>query len=40
MSNNPPFATFVYVNNHFSGHVPKTVADFLQLWGTGENHIR
>jgi|ERR1700723_626195 len=26
-------ATFVYVNNHYSGHAPKTVADFLKLWG-------
>jgi hypothetical protein len=24
--------TFVYVNNHFSGFAPKTVADFLALW--------
>jgi uncharacterized protein YecE (DUF72 family) len=23
---------FVYVNNHYSGHAPKTVADFLKLW--------
>jgi uncharacterized protein YecE (DUF72 family) len=25
-------STFVYVNNHYSGHAPKTVADFLKLW--------
>jgi uncharacterized protein YecE (DUF72 family) len=25
-------SVFVYVNNHYSGHAPKTVADFLQLW--------
>jgi uncharacterized protein YecE (DUF72 family) len=24
---------YVYVNNHYSGHAPKTVADFLKLWG-------
>jgi uncharacterized protein YecE (DUF72 family) len=23
---------FVYVNNHYSGHAPKTVADFLDVW--------
>jgi uncharacterized protein YecE (DUF72 family) len=23
---------YVYVNNHYSGHAPKTVADFLKLW--------
>jgi uncharacterized protein YecE (DUF72 family) len=27
-------SAFVYVNNHYSGHAPKTVADFLKLWGT------
>jgi hypothetical protein len=26
-------STFVYVNDHFSGHARKTVADFLTLWG-------
>jgi len=25
-------SVFVYVNNHYSGHAPKTVADFLELW--------
>jgi uncharacterized protein YecE (DUF72 family) len=25
-------STFVYVNNHYAGHAPKTVADFLALW--------
>jgi uncharacterized protein YecE (DUF72 family) len=25
-------STYVYVNNHYSGHAPKTVADFLKLW--------
>ncbi len=25
-------SSFVYVNNHFSGHAPKTVADFLAFW--------
>ncbi|HXA78707.1 MAG TPA: DUF72 domain-containing protein [Candidatus Acidoferrales bacterium] len=25
-------STFIYINNHFSGHAPKTVADFLKLW--------
>ena len=24
---------YVYVNNHYSGHAPKTVAAFLKLWG-------
>ena len=24
--------TYVYVNNHFSGHAPATVAQFLELW--------
>jgi uncharacterized protein YecE (DUF72 family) len=23
---------YVYVNNHYSSHAPKTVADFLELW--------
>jgi uncharacterized protein YecE (DUF72 family) len=23
---------FVYVNNHYAGHGPATVADFLKLW--------
>jgi uncharacterized protein YecE (DUF72 family) len=23
---------YVYVNNHYSGYAPKTVADFLKLW--------
>jgi uncharacterized protein YecE (DUF72 family) len=23
---------YVYVNNHYSGHAPKTVDDFLKLW--------
>jgi uncharacterized protein YecE (DUF72 family) len=27
-------STFVYVNNHYSGHAPKTVADFLSLWNS------
>jgi uncharacterized protein YecE (DUF72 family) len=27
-------STFVYVNNHYSGHAPKTVADFLGLWNS------
>jgi uncharacterized protein YecE (DUF72 family) len=26
--------TFVYVNNHFSGHAPTTVEQFLGLWNT------
>ena len=25
--------TFVYINNHYSGHAPATVAQFLSLWG-------
>ena len=25
-------STFVYVNNHFSGHAPATVEQFLKLW--------
>jgi uncharacterized protein YecE (DUF72 family) len=25
-------STFVYVNNHYSGYAPTTVADFLKLW--------
>lgn len=25
-------STFVYINNHYAGHAPKTVADFLALW--------
>jgi uncharacterized protein YecE (DUF72 family) len=32
--------TFVYVNNHYAGHAPATVAQFLQLWHatmTGDN---
>jgi uncharacterized protein YecE (DUF72 family) len=24
--------TFVYINNHFSGHAPATVQEFLKLW--------
>ena len=24
--------TYVYVNNHYSGHAPATVAQFLELW--------
>jgi uncharacterized protein YecE (DUF72 family) len=24
--------TFIYVNNHFAGHAPATVAQFLELW--------
>jgi uncharacterized protein YecE (DUF72 family) len=27
-------ATFVYVNNHYAGHAPATVAQFLKLWQT------
>jgi uncharacterized protein YecE (DUF72 family) len=25
-------STFVYVNNHYSGHAPATVAEFLKMW--------
>jgi uncharacterized protein YecE (DUF72 family) len=25
-------STYVYVNNHYSGHAPATVAQFLELW--------
>jgi uncharacterized protein YecE (DUF72 family) len=25
--------TFVYVNNHYAGHAPATVEQFLKLWG-------
>jgi uncharacterized protein YecE (DUF72 family) len=25
-------STFVYVNNHYAGHAPATVASFLKLW--------
>jgi uncharacterized protein YecE (DUF72 family) len=25
--------TFVYINNHYAGHAPATVAEFLRLWG-------
>jgi uncharacterized protein YecE (DUF72 family) len=25
-------SVFVYVNNHYAGHAPKTVADFVKLW--------
>jgi uncharacterized protein YecE (DUF72 family) len=27
-------SVFVYVNNHYSGHAPKTVADFLERWNS------
>ena len=26
--------TFIYVNHHFAGHAPATVAQFLELWNT------
>lgn len=32
--------TFIYVNNHYAGHAPATVAQFLQIWNatiTGGN---
>jgi uncharacterized protein YecE (DUF72 family) len=25
-------STFVYVNNHYAGHAPATVTQFLRLW--------
>jgi uncharacterized protein YecE (DUF72 family) len=27
-------STYVYVNNHYAGHAPATVAQFLKLWET------
>jgi uncharacterized protein YecE (DUF72 family) len=27
---------YVYVNNHYSGHAPATVAEFLKLWDKKE----
>jgi uncharacterized protein YecE (DUF72 family) len=29
-------SVFVYVNNHYSGHAPKTVADFLKQWNASK----
>jgi uncharacterized protein YecE (DUF72 family) len=25
-------SVWVYINNHYAGHAPTTVADFLKLW--------
>jgi uncharacterized protein YecE (DUF72 family) len=27
-------STFVYINNHYAGHAPATIAKFLKLWNT------
>jgi uncharacterized protein YecE (DUF72 family) len=29
-------SVYVYVNNHYSGHAPATVAQFLKLWDKRE----
>jgi uncharacterized protein YecE (DUF72 family) len=33
-------SVYVYVNNHYSGHAPKTVADFLKLWDAEKQAVR